>query len=572
MGGVPARQVEPMNCIGPVAPLAFTVPGGLQPEAWLRPWSHSIFPIAASTAQSTPYREAACSYSARYSVGTSAMATEEGEPGAGLDSHPPIAPTTTTIRRRRAVATTRTPRTACLVAGVLPATEPAVIPATITAIQLKYGCLPVSVNDVAQASGPERHRLDGDALVGGVHERRRDVGRQTHRHEPVGLDPEPADVTSVGVARKEHRDRNTVRIALAHDAREERKEREVGITPNSRLLGCELKRCDVARKRLELADEVVWRHPGQDAPVEVNRQLARDDVGRTSTAEDGRRCGIGEKGRERLRRALREPQNAAAKSRSERRANCQTLVRGKRGRHRVQHQSRDWRYMHRQRARREPRQKCAELLACRITDNCGCVAACTTRRRPDEAALLLGDLNRHEAPSATPERVTTELAQRITNALEQIAVLFHEKLHAGATARLLVSRQRKQKVPRRRCLRPRHLEQARHEHGDAALHVERASPPHLVADAFAAERRVLPFGRFRGDHVDVAVEEERRGVAAPGHTRKEIRSVRLEREVSMLDASSIKQAADELEASPLVAGRIRGVEPDQRLEQLDMSD
>src|SRR5581483_6305908 len=177
----------------------------------------------------------------------SATATDEGRPGAGLDCHPPTAPTTTTIRRRRAVATTKRPRAACLVAGVRPATEPAVIPATIPAVQLKYRCLPVSVDDVEQAASPERHRLGGDALVGGVHERRRDVRRQSHRYEPIGLDPEPADVTRVGVARKEHRDWNTPRIAFADDAREKRKEREVGITLNSRLLGCELKRCDVAR-------------------------------------------------------------------------------------------------------------------------------------------------------------------------------------------------------------------------------------------------------------------------------------------------------------------------------------
>jgi hypothetical protein len=35
--GDPALQVEPMNCMGPVAPLAFIVPGGLQPADWLRP-------------------------------------------------------------------------------------------------------------------------------------------------------------------------------------------------------------------------------------------------------------------------------------------------------------------------------------------------------------------------------------------------------------------------------------------------------------------------------------------------------------------------------------------------------
>ena len=58
IGGVPASHVEPRNCIGPVAPFEFTVPGGLHPANWLRPWSHSTLPIAARIAQSIPNRAA----------------------------------------------------------------------------------------------------------------------------------------------------------------------------------------------------------------------------------------------------------------------------------------------------------------------------------------------------------------------------------------------------------------------------------------------------------------------------------------------------------------------------------
>src|SRR5918996_696628 len=45
--GVPRRHVAPRNCMGPVAPAPFTVPGGLHPDNWLLPWLHSILPIAA---------------------------------------------------------------------------------------------------------------------------------------------------------------------------------------------------------------------------------------------------------------------------------------------------------------------------------------------------------------------------------------------------------------------------------------------------------------------------------------------------------------------------------------------
>ena len=40
----------------------------------------------------------------------------------------------------------------------------------------------------------------------------------------------------------------------------------------------------------------------------------------------------------------------------------------------------------------------------------------------------------------------------------------------------------------------------------------------------------------------------------------------------MLDAGLLEEPAGELEAGPFVPGRVRGVEPDQSLEQLDLSD
>ena len=79
-----------------------------------------------------------------------------------------------------------------------------------------------------------------------------------------------------------------------------------------------------------------------------------------------------------------------------------------------------------------------------------------------------------------------------------------------------------------------------------------------------------PLARVGRDHVHVAIEEERRRFSSAGDARDKVGPLGLEREVAMLDSGLLEQAADELDAGSLIARRIRRVEPDQRLEQLDL--
>src|SRR5438067_2038262 len=108
----------------------------------------------------------------------------------------------------------------------------------------------------------------------------------------------------------------------------------------------------------------------------------------------------------------------------------------------------------------------------------------------DQAALLLGDLDRDEAAVAAPERVAAELAQGMANVGKQVGVLLDEELHPGTTARLFVARQHQHEIARWRRLGRRDSHDRRHEHRHPALHVERASAPYFAVDQLAPERWV----------------------------------------------------------------------------------
>ena len=93
------------------------------------------------------------------------------------------------------------------------------------------------------------------------------------------------------------------------------------------------------------------------------------------------------------------------------------------------------------------------------------------------------------------------------------------------------------------------------------------SPP----DQIAAERRPCP-GLARGrDDVDVALEEERPALSLAVEACDEIRASRIFCIEPALDPRLLEQAAHELDALGFVPGRVRRVEPDQALEELDGS-
>jgi hypothetical protein len=91
-------------------------------------------------------------------------------------------------------------------------------------------------------------------------------------------------------------------------------------------------------------------------------------------------------------------------------------------------------------------------------------------------------------------------------------------------------------------------------------------------DKIAAERRMSPLEWVRRNNVDMAVEEKRRCIATTLDTSNEVGSILLQRQVPVLDFGALEEPAGELDARSFVSWRVRRVEPDQRLEQLDLID
>ena len=276
IGGVPARQVEPRNCIGPVAPASFTVPGGLQPAAWLRPWSHSILPIAARTAQSMPYR-AACLLVEGEVV---ARDVRDGDGRRrtrlrGSTASPTMPPTTMTSRKTSAAAARRTRELRVERPGQPPATEPAVIGRRL---YQRFNCnsvhhLYLSITSTRQ-DAPNSIASAGTRSSAACTSEVPRCRREPHRQEAVRLDAELADVASVCVAGEQHRDRHASRVALAHDVAEQAAGAR-GLGRGDRgLLGYELERRESARQRLQLGEEVRRRH-AREGRVHRDRPRAR---------------------------------------------------------------------------------------------------------------------------------------------------------------------------------------------------------------------------------------------------------------------------------------------------------
>ena len=131
------------------------------------------------------------------------------------------------------------------------------------------------------------------------------------------------------------------------------------------------------------------------------------------------------------------------------------------------------------------------------------MAAGPADRRAEPADLLLGDLNRIEAPPGDLLRETAELAERIADAFEQLRMFLGEEARAEAAAVLLVREHGKDHVARERDLLARRARERMDEHRHAALHVERAASPHVTVDEIAREGGPRPLLPRRRHHVDV---------------------------------------------------------------------
>ena len=142
------------------------------------------------------------------------------------------------------------------------------------------------------------------------------------------------------------------------------------------------------------------------------------------------------------------------------------------------------------------------------------MAAPAANRRLEPANLLLGDLDRIEAPAGDLERERAELAEREPYAVEQVPVLLREEASADIAAGFLVGENGEDHIARQRrplALRPH---EGRHEHRDRPFHVDGAASPDVAVEKLAAERWPRP-ALVRGrDDVDVPLQQQRRPVAA----------------------------------------------------------
>ncbi len=126
--------------------------------------------------------------------------------------------------------------------------------------------------------GAELERIDRDPLVGGVDQLRElEVRRQPHRQEAVGLDAGAREEAAVGDADLEQRHRDPFRIELADHARERVEQAEVGLR-RAGIVADELELDVVADELVQLRDQLVRREAGQRAAVQLELDLARDDV------------------------------------------------------------------------------------------------------------------------------------------------------------------------------------------------------------------------------------------------------------------------------------------------------
>src|SRR4051812_12305636 len=99
-------------------------------------------------------------------------------------------------------------------------------------------------------------------------------------------------MTRVGVSGKEHRVRPRVRIQLAKDAFEARDQPEIRLSPRRGFLARDLERREATCKPLELGEEIPRREAREHAAVQMDGDLAWDDVDGVAAADHGRRGGV----------------------------------------------------------------------------------------------------------------------------------------------------------------------------------------------------------------------------------------------------------------------------------------
>jgi hypothetical protein len=140
---------------------------------------------------------------------------------------------------------------------------------------------------------------------------------------------------------------------------------------------------------------------------------------------------------------------------------------------------------------------------------------------------------------------------------------------AGLTARLLVGHHGQLEVAPQGHPEAGQQPNGGHAHGHHLLHVDRPPAPELAVVDLPGERRVPPAPGLGRDHVHVAVEQQRGlGPVAPGEAGDQVGPPRGRRQHLRLHPGRGQGAGQEGDRLGLVAGRVGGVEPQQRRQQL----
>ena len=189
-------------------------------------------------------------------------------------------------------------------------------------------------------------------------------------------------------------------------------------------------------------------------------------------------------------------------------------------------------------------------------------------RRPQPGDALLGHLDRVEGPAAQVEGGPADLPEGVAGP-DLVGVVVDQPGAAGRAAGLLVGHRGQLEVAPQGHPEPGQQPDGGHAHGHHLLHVDRAPAPDGAVVDLAGERRVPPAPGLGRDHVDVAVEQQRGRVpVAAGQAGDQVGPARGRRQHLRLDPGPAQGVGQEGHALGLVAGRVGGVEPQQRPQQL----
>jgi hypothetical protein len=309
--------------------------------------------------------------------------------------------------------------------------------------------------------------------------------------------------------------------------------------------------------------------PGSARPSSSTSTLRRDDVDLLAAVDDRRADGVAERPIEQAELLERRTQRQLGEALVEQRAKDERLRAGELGGHPLDPGARDRCHVDGEAPGVEPGEDPTELADRAAANAERCVAAGAADGALEPADLLLGHLDRVEALPADPDPRAAELAERVTRSREELGMLLGQEAGAVFAAVLLVAQHREDDIAAGPQLPARRTQEGVDEHRDAALHVERAAAPEPAVDELAAERRSRPLLAGRRDDVDVPVQQQRRRIAGSGHARDQVGPGIVARDDARLDTGALEQLLYVRDARALVAGRVRGVEPEQVAEKLD---